>query len=70
MTAARDWEPSCTICGRLRSRCLDLHIFETERGLPDPHDFESARSSSRLRSTGRPSRASDPMATNGSGATP
>lgn len=34
-------EPSCHICSRNRSQCINQREREIRRGIPDPHDFET-----------------------------
>ncbi len=34
-------EPTCHICSRTRSKCQAYQRWEIQRGLPDPHEFET-----------------------------
>jgi hypothetical protein len=34
-------EPTCFICGNIRTKCRQLHDFEVAHGLPDSHIFET-----------------------------
>jgi hypothetical protein len=43
-------ESRCYICGNIEPECRKLHDFEVSRGLPDPHDFETAQQAQANRS--------------------